>query len=452
MPHHGCQQHIVRDETELPEANPQRVPIAVQKLGQRFVYQRVSFPAVDDVSNVLFLAREEAINEEKRCFLQSGQRKAAYINSVVKCVQTLRNQRNNSVSNDSPATKPSQMLVTHLQVLSGKKGTIGTWSMEKNVLKEKAAEDIPDTQFYQILNRYVMTEEQLEENGYPVALGPDRPGEVEFKDDRPKNLQPADKSKRRCDRCLRIYTVDDRGHQIEDEECVYHWGRKYRMRGTRATGPVSSYSCCQASALSDGCQVSSKHFAEVQGQQRSGFVKTMPGGDTENPGIFALDCEMCSTTVGNELTRVTVVNLRGQTVYESLVMPDNDIIDYNTRFSGISEDQLKGVTTNLRDVQAVLLCKFSSETILIGHSLESDLKVLKLIHHKVVDTSVVFPHKFGPPLKRALRNLAVEHLKRIIQDDVDGHDSAEDAIAALDLMKLKVKQDYVKLCQNMNKR
>ena len=35
----------------------------------------------------------------------------------------------------------------------------------------------------------------------------------------------------------------------------------------------------------------------------------------------------------------------------------------------------------------------------------------------MVDTSVVFPHKMGPPYKRALRNLTSEHLQRIIQED-----------------------------------
>ena len=34
-----------------------------------------------------------------------------------------------------------------------------------------------------------------------------------------------------------------------------------------------------------------------------------------------------------------------------------------------------------------------------------------------MDTSVVFPHKMGPPYKRALRNLTSEHLQRIIQED-----------------------------------
>ena len=48
------------------------------------------------------------------------------------------------------------------------------------------------------------------------------------------------------------------------------------------------------------------------------------------------------------------------------------------RFSGITSEDLVGVRTTIRDVQAVLLSMFSSKTILIGHSLESDLKALKV--------------------------------------------------------------------------
>lgn len=59
----------------------------------------------------------------------------------------------------------------------------------------------------------------------------------------------------------------------------------------------------------------------------------------------------------------------------------------------------------------------NAETILIGHSLESDLKAMRLVHHKIVDTSIVFPHRLGPPYKRALKTLASEVLQLIIQED-----------------------------------
>ena len=101
--------------------------------------------------------------------------------------------------------------------------------------------------------------------------------------------------------------------------------------------------------------------------------------------------------------------------------------------------------TRLQDVQAQLLYKLDAKDVLIGHSLESDLRAVKMLHSRVVDTSVVFPHKMGPPFKRALRTIAAEEIQRIIQQDVDGHDSKEDALACLDIMKVKVVGDISKL-------
>lgn len=126
------------------------------------------------------------------------------------------------------------------------------------------------------------------------------------------------------------------------------------------------------------------------------------------------------------------------------------------RYSGITEAMLKRETRTLRDVQAILMSMFHSKSILVGHSLDSDLKALKLIHSVVVDTSVLFPHKMGPPKKRALKTLCIENLKRIIQENGEylffifvsiinfiyrmefseaGHDSAEDAEVCIQLVK-----------------
>ena len=121
--------------------------------------------------------------------------------------------------------------------------------------------------------------------------------------------------------------------------------------------------------------------------------------------------------------------------------PPNPVLDYNTRFSGIDESMLKDTKISMKEVHLKILANLKPNSIIVGHSLENDLIALKLIHGCVVDTSVVFPHKRGPPFKRALRNLSAECLGKIIQTGEGGHDSAEDARAALDLMLWKVKND-----------
>ena len=64
----------------------------------------------------------------------------------------------------------------------------------------------------------------------------------------------------------------------------------------------------------------------------SGYVCTPPPpSPSPQPVAYALDCEMCYTTAGLQLTRVSVVDMALRPVFESLVRPRHPIVDYNTR-------------------------------------------------------------------------------------------------------------------------
>ncbi|XP_063849289.1 serine-rich adhesin for platelets-like isoform X2 [Scylla paramamosain] len=425
-----------------------------------------------------FTSEKESFNiaaaEERVCYKRAPSR-MVYLNLVVNAVKRLRTQQQAGeeaqelldkdpqlaekmcIEEPSPSTtkpsppvsspsssrshpiNPNHVQLSHTSVLSSG-GIRGSWSIEKPKKSSASQEDIKGNAFYKNLTKYILTEEQLEENGYPCPDPEEKGKAIVKKIDSRKKISPS-ALERYCDRCSVLYTVDKWGFPKNSAPCVYHWGRAYKKRkyGTFET----SYSCCGGEQGSGGCSQATTHVSENYNPKNlRGYVRTISkDSSSSNKEVYALDCEMCYTTEGNELTRITVINSSGDVVYEQLVKPENPILDYNTRFSGITENDMEDVKLTIRDVQAALLARFSDKTILIGHSLESDLHALKIIHTTVVDTSVVFPHKMGAPYKRALKNLAAEYLKRIIQDDVSGHDSAEDAIACLHLMQWKVKED-----------
>ncbi|XP_045766233.1 RNA exonuclease 5 [Maniola jurtina] len=159
---------------------------------------------------------------------------------------------------------------------------------------------------------------------------------------------------------------------------------------------------------------------------------------TAKSPMFGLDCEMCLTEAGSELTRVSVVNEKHETIYESFVQPFNKIVDYLTRYSGITKTLLENVTKRLEDVQQELRDLLPPDAILVGQSLQVDLHALKMMHPYIIDTSMIYNFAGERTRKPKLKILAKEFLNEDIQSSKNGHCSVEDSLASIKLVQLKL--------------
>lgn len=236
---------------------------------------------------------------------------------------------------------------------------------------------------------------------------------------------------------------------------------------------------------SDPEQLHRRHAFSFTRQSNSYALSQNGGPSNSSKGpnaaldAVALDCEMIYSTGGMRVARVSVVDSAGTEIFDELVRMDEgvevmcvflltsscigtDILgshsDFNTRFSGITPEAYATAILPLASIRESLDVFINSDTIVIGHALENDLKTLRMIHHRCVDTAVMFPHKSGAPYRRALRDLYVhifilftrtplftpcrvkEHLGKVIQrgGGTVGHSSVEDSVATLDLVRWRV--------------
>lgn len=153
--------------------------------------------------------------------------------------------------------------------------------------------------------------------------------------------------------------------------------------------------------------------------------------------MVALDCEMVQTDRGSELGHIVVVDELGQQIGAWHVRPQGEIIDLLTKFSGIKcIEEITGPTAiDFRDLGPRLAAiGLTKSTYIVGHGLEADVKAMKLLHHNVIDSAILFHHAGLGHKRQKLSLLAATHLNRSVQDGC--HDPSEDAIAALDLVRV----------------
>lgn len=288
----------------------------------------------------------------------------------------------------------------------------------------------------------------------------------------------------KCERCSGRFQVfpgrREDGSLTTGGTCTHHPGKAFyppKKKTDHVTGAREAYfTCCNETlGQSSGCTKGETHVFKVSETKRLASIlqfETTPENPDKTPkSPICFDCEMGYTTLGLELIRMTAVSWpEGKKILDVLVRPLGEVLDLNSRFSGVfpehynkalpystqnsassletpTEGSPLQVVDSPATARALLFTFLHPTTPLIGHAIDNDLNACRIIHPTVIDTAILYPHPAGGlPYRMSLRTLAKKHLDRDIQTGGNrGHDSKEDAIATGDLVRVKAAETWKNL-------
>ncbi|KAG7700275.1 hypothetical protein KL930_000963 [Ogataea haglerorum] len=209
------------------------------------------------------------------------------------------------------------------------------------------------------------------------------------------------------------------------------------------------YSCCnETPGHTEGCRELDKHVyklndpAEMHFQRPFATIEELREKynikDKAEHSAIGLDCEMCYTSCGFEMMKLSLVKFPECTlIMDEIVKPKGDVIDLNTFVSGV--DSIPEDAMTWEQMLEKMARLTDENTVIIGHGLENDLNVLRIVYSKIVDTAVLFSEKtVDPRRKDPLKKLAWRFLSKNIQGGQ--HDSLEDAIIPLEIVKKQIEK------------
>ena len=257
-----------------------------------------------------------------------------------------------------------------------------------------------------------------------------------FITDIPQPTSPVEQ--RICRRCKSPFFLKD---QMSKITCRFHPGKVTKKDFGKF------YECCGAETEggSSPCTEADYHVFYWDTPEEMQFAipfqrtSNIFGSNKDSFKAIGIDCEMGFTTKGFELLRVSAIDFfSGEEVLDVFVRPKGEVIDLNTKWSGILKIDETALT--FEDLVCLLGEVMDMNTILIGHGLENDLNAMRIIHEKIIDTAILYPkHKSSPTRKFPLKHLAFKYLGKNIQ--TGEHDSKEDSLAAIDIVKFFINKD-----------
>ncbi|EGU82816.1 hypothetical protein FOXB_06619 [Fusarium oxysporum f. sp. conglutinans Fo5176] len=274
----------------------------------------------------------------------------------------------------------------------------------------------------ELTKRILTPIDKLSNHGYVASI----PSEADIEKARQGVATAAGWEK--CDRCQQRFQVfpgrrEEDGALTSGGTCTFHWGKTFiapKAPGDNTRQP-KRYQCCgQEVGDSVGCFTRDHHVFKTSDPKRLASVLNF-AETPENPVVptdraVAFDCEMGYTVFGMELIRLTATSWpTGEELLDVLVRPLGEILDLNSRYSGVWPDDLAQAESWTAD-------KSTKPT-------------------KSSDDDAGLPYRYS------LKMLMDVHLNRKIQQETGpkmvGHDSAEDARAAGDLVRLKIRNEWM---------
>lgn len=198
------------------------------------------------------------------------------------------------------------------------------------------------------------------------------------------------------------------------------------------------FSCCLT--RTKGCISTTHDYRNAANADRYKVFKSTPAASFLRPKFKAvvLDCEMAGVTRGRaEAICISAVDyFTGAVLLDKLVWPSERVVNWRTDIHGITSMEMQAALSTgqalagWESARQELWNLIDDSTILVGHALQHDLEVLRMIHHRVVDSALVAQSAVGLARQWGLKTLCTDLLQKEIRENIGGvHNCLEDVLA-----------------------